>query len=77
VVSTYLAYDLHFQEGSDSRALAHEDWKLFGLGADDVLAELKRVALRGQLIVQSAASLTRISWKWRSMKEVVDVLAEG
>lgn len=77
VVGTYLAYDLHFQGGSDSRALAHEDWKLFGLATDDVRSELKRLALRGQLIVQSAASVTRISWKWRSMQEVVDVLSEG
>ncbi len=77
VVGTYLAYDLHFQGKSDGRALADEDWELFGLAADDVRDELKRLALRGQLIVQSAASITRISWKWRSMQEFVDVLAEG
>ena len=76
-VSTYIAYDLHFGGKSDNRVLSHEDWGLFGLAPDDVLDELKRIALRGQLIVQSAASITRISWKWRNMQEVVDVLAEG
>lgn len=76
-VATYLAYDLHLHGTSDSLLLAHEDWGLFGLAPNDVRDEMKRLALRGQLIVQSAASLTRISWKCRSMQEVVNVLAEG
>ena len=76
-VSTYLAYDLHLHGASESCILLHEDWELFGLAPDDVRDELKRLALRGQLIVQSAASVTRISWTWRSMQQVVDVLTEG
>lgn len=76
-VGTHLAYDLHLHGASDSGVLLHEDWGLFGLAPDDVRDELKRLALRGQLIVQSAASVTRISWKWRSMQEVVNVLSEG
>jgi hypothetical protein len=77
IVSTYLAYDLHLHGASDSRLLLHEDWGLFGFAPDDVRDELKRLALRGQLIVQSAASVTRISWKWHSMQEVVDGLVES
>jgi hypothetical protein len=70
-----LAYDLHFLGLGDNQVLAAEDWKLFGLERDDVLAELKRQALQGKLIVQSAGAVTKISWSCKSIEEIADVVA--
>jgi len=39
-VTTFVAHDLHFRGLGDSAMLNHEDWGLFGLGSNDVLAEL-------------------------------------
>jgi hypothetical protein len=76
-VTAYLAHELHFDSVSDHALLAHEDWRLFGLATSDVLDELKRLSLKGLLIVQAAADVTRISWKQQSMEGVCDVLAQG
>src|SRR5690606_16948248 len=54
-VTTFLAHDLHFRGLGDNAVLHHEDWRLLGLGPEDALAELKQIALRGDVIVQSAA----------------------
>lgn len=72
-----LAYDLHFRGVGDSAVAHHSDWGLFGLEPADVLQELKRIALRGEIIVQSAAGITQIGWKYKSMEEFAHVLAEG
>lgn len=69
-VTTFLAHDLHFRGLGDSAVLNHKDWQLLGLSSDDALAELKQIALRGELIVQSAAGLVQISWKHKSMEEL-------
>lgn len=77
-VAAYLAYDLHLREGAgDNRLLDHEDWQLFGLSRQDVLEELKRVGLRGLLIVQAAGNAVRISWKYADMEALCDVLAHS
>ena len=75
-VVSYIAHDLHFRGLGDSAVLNHEDWSLFGLGPDDVLEELKQIAMRGEIIVQSAAGLVQISWKYRNMKELADAVAD-
>jgi Putative inner membrane protein (DUF1819) len=72
-----LAYDLHFRGISDSAVVHHSDWGLFGLEPPEVLQELKRIALRGEIIVQSAAGITQIGWKYKSMEELAHVVAEG
>lgn len=77
VVTSFLAHDLHFRGLSDSAVLGHKDWLLFGLGPDDALAELKQIALRGEVIVQSAAGLVQISWKHKSMKELAHAVAHS
>jgi hypothetical protein len=69
-VTAYLAHDLHFSGMGDAAVLAHEDWQLFGLSSEDVLSELKRVALKGHLIVQAGGGLTRLSWKHHDMEEL-------
>ncbi len=75
--ASVLAHDLHFRGLGDSALLRARDWELFGLEADDAVGELKRLSLRGELIVQSAGSITQVSWKYRSMEELADVIAQG
>jgi hypothetical protein len=75
-VAAILAYNLHLAGQGDNSVVAHPDWALFGLEPPDVLSELKRLALQGLLIVQSAGGATRISWNCKTMEELVDVLAE-
>ena len=76
-VIAYIAYQLHFRDIGDNAILSHDDWKLFGLGRDDVLEEMKRLSLKGLVIIQSAGDVVRISWKQRDMEELCDVLAKG
>jgi hypothetical protein len=75
VVAT-LAYDLHLSGEGDNSVIGHPDWALFGLEPADVLNELKRLALQGLLIVQSASGATRISWTYKTMEELIDALAQ-
>jgi Putative inner membrane protein (DUF1819) len=76
-VAAYLAYDLHCSGVGDNALLEHEDWKLFGLAREDVLEEVKRLSLKGYLIVQSAGDLIRISWKLQDMETLCDVLTQS
>ncbi|MDG4901393.1 MULTISPECIES: BrxA family protein [unclassified Mesorhizobium] len=76
-VTTFLAHDLHFRGLGDSAVLHHEDWLLLGLGPEDALAELKQIALRGEVIVQSAAGLVQISWKHKNMEELAYAVAHS
>jgi len=72
----YLAYDLHFSGLGDNSVINHLDWSLFGLEREDVLDELKRQALKGWFIVQSAGTASRIGWQYETMEAVVDALAQ-
>lgn len=76
-VGALLAYERHFAGLSDNRLIGDPDWTLFGLAPEDVLAELRQLALKGQLIVQTAGSVTQISWPFKSMDEVIDAVAQG
>ncbi len=69
-----LAYDLHFSGHGDNAVLSHPDWGLFGLERLDVLEELKRLALRNLMLVQAAGGVTKISWRYETMEELLDVL---
>lgn len=75
--SAYLAYDLHLAGVGDNTLLNQEDWGLFGLAREDVLEELKKLALKGHLIIQAAGEVVRISWKHSSMEALCDVLSQG
>ncbi|RYG90177.1 MAG: DUF1819 family protein [Alphaproteobacteria bacterium] len=77
VTAAYLAYDLHFSGVGDNALLAHADWELFGLAREDVLGELKKLSLKGLMIVQAAGDAVRISWKQTNMEDLCDVLAQG
>lgn len=72
----YLSYWFHFNRIGDNAIINHDIWKLFGMVSCDVRAELKALAKNGWLIVQSAGDVTRISWKFKTMEEVIDVIAE-
>lgn len=72
----YLAYKLHFDGHGDNAVIAHPAWALFGLEPADVRNEFKRLSLNNWLIVQAAGDVTRISWPFKSMEDVVDVIAE-
>ena len=76
-VTTILAYNLHFSGLGDNQVLASEDWGLFGLDRDDVLGELKRQAMQGKFIVQTAGNISKISWPCKSIEELVDVLSDS
>ncbi|TGM20254.1 DUF1819 family protein [Leptospira selangorensis] len=72
----FLSYWLHFQDIGDNSLIHHELWKIFGLEPMDVREELKRISLTGSLIVQAAGDMTRISWKYGSMEEVLNVISK-
>ncbi len=76
-VAAYLAYELHLAGVGDNALLTHEDWQLFGLAREDALEEIKRLSLKGLLIVQAAGDVIRISWKQPDMEALCDVLAQG
>jgi Putative inner membrane protein (DUF1819) len=76
-VVAILAHDLHFQGLGDNVLMQHPDWGLFGLEVSDVLGEMKRLSLRGELIVQAAGGITQVSWKYKSMEELADGIAKG
>lgn len=76
-VIAYLAYELHFTGVGDNALLTHDDWLLFGLAREDVLEEIKRLSLKGLLIVQAAGDVIRISWKQQDMEALCDVLTQS
>lgn len=76
-VAAILAYDLHFAGKGDNSVLSDPDWALFGLDRGDVLNELKRLALKGWLIVQAAGDATRIGWRYTNMQELIDGITAG
>lgn len=76
-VAAYLAYELHFAGLGDNALLTHEDWQLFGLAREDVLEEIKRLSLKGLLIVQAAGDVIRTSWKQQDMEALCDVLTQS
>jgi Putative inner membrane protein (DUF1819) len=76
-VAAYLAYDLHFVNLGDNRVIGHEDWALFGLDRSDVRNELKRLSLKGYVIIQSAGDVTRIGWHYNCMEGLTDAIAQS
>lgn len=73
-VAAYLAYDLHLSGISDAGLLNHPDWALFGLERTEVLEQLKRLALKGFLILQSGGEVVRITWTYETLQELCDDL---
>ena len=72
----YLTHDLHCAGASDMGVIQHEDWKLFGLEVQDVLRLVRSLGHDGHLLIQTSADLVQISWKYRTMGECLDALAQ-
>lgn len=75
-VAAYLAYDLKLGGLSDNQVVSSNDWALFGLERADVKDQLKRLSLQGLLIFQSASDIVHIGWTYKSMEELIDVIAQ-
>ena len=75
VVASFLAHELHFRGLGDNAVAQHPEWMLFGLHPGDTLDELKRLASKGQIILQSAGGIVHIAWRCKSMEDLPDVLA--
>lgn len=75
-VALYLAHDLHFSGLTDFALTRHSDWRLFGFEAHEVVNQIKELAHDGHLIVQAAADLVHIAWKYRSMEECINAIAQ-
>jgi hypothetical protein len=76
-VAAYLAYELNSAGFRNRALLTHEDWQLFGLAREDVLEEIKRLSLKGLLIIQAAGEVVQISWKHQNMEALCDVITQG
>ena len=72
-----LSHELHFAGHGDNAIVANAVWTLFGMDRADVLNELRRLALKGLFIVQSAGDVTRIAWQCKDLEELGHVLAQG
>src|SRR5262249_48621020 len=75
-VAVYLAYDLHSSGLGDNTVISHPDWRLFGLDRTAVRDELKRVSLHGYFLIQAAGESMRLEWRYTSLEELTDVLAQ-
>ena len=73
-VALYLAYDLHFSGLPDSSALNHRNWKLWGMNSGDVLRQLQYLGREGHFIVQGSVELVRLSWAYKTRKEMLDAI---
>ena len=76
-VAAYLAYDLKFSGLGDNQIVSSSDWDLFGLERTDVRDQLKRLSLQGLLIFQAASDVVHIGWTYKSMEELIDVIAHS
>lgn len=76
-VAAFLAYELKFSGLGDNQIVTHSDWSLFGLERADVRDQLKRLSLQGLLIFQAASDVVHIGWTFKSMEELIDVIAQG
>lgn len=77
ITAILLAYDLHLQGFADNNLISHPDWQLFGLQTEDVRDELKRLGVHRFWIIQTAASVVSISWAYKTMEEIIDVILEA
>jgi len=76
-VSAYLVYELKFSGLGDNQIVTSSDWELFGMERADVRDQLKRLSLQGLLIFQAASDVVHIGWTYKSMEELIDVIAQS
>lgn len=76
-IAAYLAYELKLSGLGDNHIVSSADWALFGLEPADVRDQLKRLSLQGLLIFQAASDVVHIGWTYKSMEEVINVIAQS
>jgi Putative inner membrane protein (DUF1819) len=70
-----LTRELHDSGVSDSALSQHMDWRLFGLSCEHVHERLDKLGEERGLLIQRAGSVVSITWRVKSMEELIDVLA--
>lgn len=68
----YLMHELHFEGLSDIAIWNHEDWQLFGLDKYQVRDKILELNLKGGYLAQCTADLMTISWKYKSMEDLIN-----
>ena len=71
LTANYFAHEMHFLGLSDNNIWHHEDWKLFGLSTHDVISIFERLANQGTFIMQFSGEILSISWKYKSMNDII------
>ena len=75
-VALYLIHDLRFAGLSDMTIVQHPDWQLFGLEPQEVITLIKNLSNEGHLLVQSSGDLISISWKYKTMEDCLNAVAQ-
>lgn len=76
ITSLVLTYDLHFGGLGDNAVISSQDWELFGLQSQDVRDEMKRLSLKGFLIMQVAGDIIHIGWKFKNWEDLLHVVTK-
>jgi Putative inner membrane protein (DUF1819) len=76
-IALYLAYDLHFSGLGDMAVVRHADWKLFGQEPLDTIRLLQSLGRARHLMIQSAADVISISWRYKTMEDCLNAVAKG
>jgi hypothetical protein len=72
--ANYLAHELHFIGYSDEAIVSAEEWMLFGYNRYNTIKHLERLSIQGHFILQNSGDLTKITWHYQSMKELIDAI---
>lgn len=73
-IANYLAHEFHFKGYSDEALATAEEWSLFGYTRYDTIRHLERLAVQGHFIFQNSGDLIRITWHYKNMKELINVI---
>ncbi|MGO9120745.1 MAG: BrxA family protein [Desulfomonilaceae bacterium] len=72
-----LARELHEAGFHNAALCAHEDWHLFGLSEQDLLARMELLGDNYGLLLQRAGSVVEISWQVSSIHELIARLTKN
>jgi hypothetical protein len=62
-----IAYLLHDEGNTDVSLVGHQDWALFGLDRQSLLARMQLIDEEQGLLLQQAGSVVSINWKLKSL----------
>lgn len=75
LAASYLAHELHFSGKGDNAVLEAREWALWGLDRRDVVETLNALSQEGYFLVQYSGEVLRVSWKYKTMEEFLNVIA--